>query len=263
MRLPRLLVLVSLWLAGCQPAGGVLGVQNFSLPPPAIPAPSPVVQATPAVSPSPPPPSPPRPVESPVRSPVNLPVPFGSQAPYAVWDDLHNEACEEAAMLMANAYRKGEKLTPHLMEQGILNLVKWQTEHGYSVDVTATETAKILQEYFGLTARLVPAPTAANIRAELDFGRAVIVPAAGRKLGNPNFRRPGPIYHMLVIRGYDAIHDEFITNDPGTRKGEGYRYTTNVLMAAIHDWPKPGKTKADVTDAEMEAGQAVAIVVER
>lgn len=165
-------------------------------------------------------------------------------------------------MLMANAYVKGEKLNPHLMEQGILSLVKWETEQGYSVDVTARETVKIFQDYFGVAARLMSAPTASNIRAELTAGRLVIVPAAGRKLGNPNFRRPGPLYHMLVIRGFDPATDEFITNDPGTRKGEGYRYKTRVLMAAIHDWPKPGKTKADVTDAEMEAGAKVVIVVE-
>jgi hypothetical protein len=39
---------------------------------------------------------------------------------------------------------------------------------------------------------------------------------------------------MLVIVGYDS--NGFITNDPGTRKGEGYRYSFATLMAAIHDW---------------------------
>lgn len=164
-------------------------------------------------------------------------------------------------MLMADAYVRGTPLNPHLMEQGILNLVTWETEQGYSVDLTAAETVKILQDYFGLAARLLPAPTAAEIQAELALGRLVIMPAAGRRLGNPNFRRPGPLYHMLVIRGFDPARDEFITNDPGTVKGAGYRYKANVLMSAIHDWPKPGKTKADVADAEMEAGSKVVIVV--
>lgn len=192
---------------------------------------------------------------------VNWPVPFAPQAPYAVWDDLHNEACEEASMLMAGSYFKGKPLNAHVMEQGILNLVKWQTQHGYTVDVTAAEVVAILRDYFQLPARLLPNPTADAIRTELAAGRLIIVPAAGRRLGNPYYRRPGPLYHMLVIRGYDTATGEFITNDPGTKRGEGYRYRPPVLLAATHDWPKPGKTKADVTDAEMEAGARVVIVV--
>lgn len=208
----------------------------------------------------------PTPLSSPTPATENngvllLDVPFGSQAPYANWDDLHNEACEEAAMIMADAYFSRRTLNPHLMEQTILSLVKWEEGKGYSVDVTAEETENILYGYFHLDSRLVVQPTAQMIRDELAAGRPVIVPAAGRMLGNPNFRRPGPIYHMLVIRGYDLNTDEFITNDPGTRKGEGYRYKTAVLMAAIHDWPKPGKTKDDVNDAEMQAGRSVMIVV--
>jgi len=193
---------------------------------------------------------------------VDLKVPFAPQAPYAVWDDLHNEACEEASMIMADAYFKGRPLNAHLMEQGILSLVRWQLQQGYTVDVTAAETVKILQDYFQLPTRLVSNPTTAGIRAELDAGRLVIVPAVGRRLGNPYYRRPGPLYHMLVIRGYDPATREFITNDPGTKRGEGYRYREQVLLAANHDWPKPGKTKDDVTDAEMEAGAKVVIVVD-
>jgi len=60
------------------------------------------------------------------------------------------------------------------------------------------------------------------------------VPAAGRELGNPNFTDPGPLYHMLVVRGY--TENNFITNDVGTRKGENYQYKYDVLMNAIHDW---------------------------
>lgn len=164
-------------------------------------------------------------------------------------------------MLMADAYFNGKPLNAHLMEQGILNLVKWQTEHGYTVDVTAGETVSILRDYFQLPARLLANPTAASIRQELDAGHLVIIPAAGRRLGNPYYRQPGPLYHMLVVRGYDAGTGEFITNDPGTKRGEAYRYRGDVLIFANHDWPKPGKTKDDVSDAEMEAGEKVVIVV--
>ncbi len=201
------------------------------------------------------------PQATPSVSGVNLRVPFAPQAPYAVWDDLHNEACEEASMLLVEAYFRGRPLNAHLMEQGILDLVRWQTQNGYSVDVTAAETVKILTDYFHLPARLLFNPTVSSIRQELDAGHVVIMPAAGRRLGNPYYRQPGPLYHMLVIRGYDPARDEFITNDPGTKRGEAYRYKTSVLLSANHDWPKPGKTKEDVSDAEMEAGQKVMMVV--
>ena len=42
---------------------------------------------------------------------------------------------------------------------------------------------------------------------------------------------------MIVIRGYDAKTKEFITNDPGTRQGENYRYKSDVLINALRDYP--------------------------
>ena len=74
-------------------------------------------------------------------------------------------------------------------------------------------------------------------RAELARGNLVLVPANGIKLNNPNFTPPGPDRHMLVIKGYDLDSGEFITNDPGTRKGEGYRYKEEIIMGAITDYP--------------------------
>jgi len=39
---------------------------------------------------------------------------------------------------------------------------------------------------------------------------------------------------MLVLTGYDR--KRFVTNDPGTRRGQGYEYKYDVLLEAIHDW---------------------------
>ena len=277
VKLVPVLIFVTL-VVGCTAAPGSFISQTPTAPSP-IPTqarPTPTVSPVPTPTPSPSPnvakptPTPPGPTETPVQRPTPVvenngvllfDVPFASQAPYALWDDLHNEACEEAAMIMVNAYFNNRALNAHVMEQGILNLVKWEGEHGYTVDVTVAEAVNILNDYFHLTARIVANPTTQAIRDELSAGRLVIVPAAGRMLGNPNFRQPGPIYHMLVIRGYDANTDEFITNDPGTRKGEGYRYDSAVLIAAIHDWPKLGKANTEVSDAEMNAGNPVMIVV--
>ncbi len=42
----------------------------------------------------------------------NLAVPFTSQAPNAVWDHTHEEACEEAVVAMADAFYRGRHFTP-------------------------------------------------------------------------------------------------------------------------------------------------------
>jgi len=51
---------------------------------------------------------------------------------------------------------------------------------------------------------------------------------------NPYFSGEGPWYHMLVLTGYGWW--DFITNDPGTRRGAGYEYRFSTLLNAIHDW---------------------------
>lgn len=189
---------------------------------------------------------------------VDYPVPFTPQAPYAVWDDLHQEACEEAAMIMVDAYFNDRALTAHTAEQAILNLATWETDQGYQVDVTANEAARILTNYFGLKAEVITTVTVDRIKTELNNGKLIIIPAAGRELGNPNFQRPGPIYHMLVIRGYDGTR--FITNDPGTRKGEKFVYAYDTLLSAIHDWDHD-RAAGGMTDEEIAQGGQVMVVV--
>ena len=71
-----------------------------------------------------------------------------------------------------------------------------------------------------------------------------MVPAFGQALKNPNFAKPGPITHMLVVVGYDEKTKEFITNDPGTKRGQNYRYNENVLFDAVWAYPA-GKIHPD------------------
>lgn len=187
---------------------------------------------------------------------------FVSQAPYAVWDELHQEACEEASMIMVDKYFKGLNLTAHTMEQGILDLVKWQTQNDYRVDLTAQEAVDIINDYFGLTAQVSIDVTVERIKQELFSGKIIIVPAAGRKLGNPYFQTPGPIYHMLVIKGYDDVAKEFITNDPGTKRGKDFRYQYQKLISAIHDWDHELASDG-MTDEEISRGRKVMILVSK
>ena len=83
---------------------------------------------------------------------------------------------------------------------------------------------------------------AGDIKEELKNGNVVIVPANGRLLNNPFYTPPGPLYHMLLVKGFDDSNQEFITNDPGTNRGESYRYKYEVLENAMADYPT-GKHK--------------------
>jgi hypothetical protein len=175
-------------------------------------------------------------------------VPFTSQAPYAVWDALHNEACEEASLVMANAYLKNEKLDAATAEKQIQDMVAWQIKTwGEHKDLTLDEENQLAQATFGYqNFRVEKNIRVEDVRTELNNGHILILPMAGRLLGNPNFRNPGPIYHMLVVIGYDG--NNFITNDPGTKNGRHYVYSADVLFNALHDWP--GKDKDVTTGAK-------------
>lgn len=169
---------------------------------------------------------------------INLPlsIPFTSQAPFGIWDILHQEACEEASILMVYYYLNGRKLiSPTEADTDIKKFIAWQESNGYKVDLTIKEVVAVGAAYFKMKGgRVITSPTIEQIKNELELGNPVIIPAAGRELKNPYFTPPGPIYHMLVIKGYDETG--FITNDPGTKRGESYHYSFDVLMNALHDW---------------------------
>jgi len=164
-------------------------------------------------------------------------VPFTSQAPYTVWDELHNEACEEASLVMANAYLKDKQLDPATAEKEIQDMVAWQIKNwGEHKDLTLAETNELAQAILGYkNFWVVKNIKVEDIRTELNNGHIIILPMAGRLLGNPYFKNPGPYYHMLVVIGYDG--NNFITNDPGTKRGEHSVYSADVLFNALHDWP--------------------------
>lgn len=170
-----------------------------------------------------------------IPSELNLDIPFTSQAPTANWDAAHEEYCEEASLVMANRFLTSRTIDgPADADQAMSDMAAWEVEQfGYFESTTAEETAVIARDYLGLQAEVLPYSLQAAKEA-LVQGRMVIIPAAGRELGNPNFTAPGPIYHMLVIKGWTQQY--VITNDPGTRKGADYVYDPEVLAAAVGDY---------------------------
>jgi hypothetical protein len=193
------------------------------------------------------------PAEEDVPEPVApLPVPFTSQAPFGEWSDpFFQNACEEASLLMAAHWLSGEPIASReAAKEEMRSIARFEDKaFGQHIDTSAADTDRILREHYGAASSQVRYDFSLDeLRRMALEGKIAIVPMDGRKLGNPNYTPPGPPVHMLVIVGYDGEKKEFVTNDPGTRRGEGYRYDESVLFAAIRDYPTGAHTHgADVS----------------
>lgn len=215
---------------------------------------SPAPSREPTVTPTTTPLASSNPTASPTEGSVNISVDFVSQAPYRVWDEAHNEACEEANIIMAYAWVHNIKPTPEWVEMEIQRLTKWGLEKFNTYDTSAAQTALMAKEVYGLESMLITNPSIEDIKAEIDKGNVVIVGMAGRLLASPYYKPPGPKYHMLLIKGYDDFG--FITNDVGTNQlGRDFRFSYDNIMAAAHDWNGSFETLLD--------SPAVAIVISK
>ena len=165
-------------------------------------------------------------------------VPFTPQAPSGDWREPFQNFCEEASVVMVAHTIWGVSLTPEIAELEMRLIQRYEDlVFGRSKDNSIEDMAAVLRALYGFNGvetRIIR--SADEIKDELLQGAVVIAPAAGRLLKNPYFRAPGPLYHMIVIRGFDDADGSFVTNDPGTRRGNGLRYPATRLFDAIHDW---------------------------
>jgi hypothetical protein len=166
---------------------------------------------------------------------VNVTIDFMSQAPFKIWDPFHEEMCEEITVVMVYAWKNQLSLTPSFADTELYRIAGWETlNFGGYADETAAQIARVAKEIYGIDSTLITDPSIDDIKVELDKGNVVIMGMAGRLLDNPNYKAPGPLYHMLLIKGYDPTG--FITNDGGTRLGKDFHFTYDNLMTAAHNW---------------------------
>src|SRR5690606_5577473 len=141
-------------------------------------------------------------------------------------------ACEEASLFMVKLFYDGEPeglLDPNRVEDELLKLTEFETAiFGYHEDTTIDQTAILAEQFYGATFDLVDNPSVEDPKRILASGRQISIQAGGSMLKNPFFTGIGPDYHLLVIRGYTETG--FITNDPGTRRGQGYVYDQDLLV---------------------------------
>jgi hypothetical protein len=195
---------------------------------------------------------------------VNLDVPFTSQAPTGNWkEEVFQDGCEEASALMAMAWIGKIKLsTPVNVEQQIRKITAFEKQQfGNAIDISSEDTTKMMREYFEYpNIEVRKQITIDDIKKELAKGNLVLVPAFGQALKNPNYTAPGPITHMLVVKGYDETKQIFITNDSGTKRGKDYAYDQQVLFDAIWTYPT---AKQHATAAEKYKREKSMIVISK
>jgi len=180
---------------------------------------------------------------------INQNVPFTSQAPTGQWEDeRQQDGCEEASALMAMYWVQGKSLSSQEALTKILAISDYeQKTYGEYRDISLPDVRDwIFKDYFkNNNVEIQMHIKDTDIIKQLIAGNIILLPMNGQKLHNPYFTSPGPERHMIVIRGYDPETDEFITNDPGTKRGEGFRYSVNTIMNAILVYPTGYHLPAD------------------
>lgn len=166
-----------------------------------------------------------------------LEVPFICQAPLeteANWT-LHEESCEEAALLQAYLYETGTTVTKEEANKIILDMIAWEEENmGGHHDLYADRMVEFISGYYSLSKENIEVIYDAEIndlKKTIASGHPAIVPITGDILNNPYYPYPG--YHMLTVIGYTG--DKIITNDNGTRRGANFVYDTKIFEAAMKD----------------------------
>ncbi|MGB2762587.1 MAG: C39 family peptidase [Minisyncoccales bacterium] len=182
-------------------------------------------------------------IKEPIPESFELDIPFITQAPFRNWkEEPFNHTCEEAAVLMVHYYLEEIKeVDENQTKKELLDLVDFQIKnYGFHEDTSTAQTAKLIKDYYGYKTQVYYDISLEDIKKEISKGNPVIIPTAGRLLENPNYTPPGPVYHMLVIKGYNQ--NGFITQDPGTyRSGKNKTYSNAILEKAIHDWDENEK----------------------
>lgn len=166
-------------------------------------------------------------------------VAFTSQAPDADWgSSVFQDGCEEASALMAVSWALDDLSQMQNPKNTIVKISAWESERfGEFRDISVEDTTTMIKEYFSYDKiEIHDLKNVEELIALLQEG-VVIMPANGQLLGNVYFTPPGPINHMLLVTGYNQEEGIFTTNDPGTKRGKGYRYKKNVLFNSIRDYP--------------------------
>lgn len=164
---------------------------------------------------------------------------FIQQAPEKNWDQPWQDACEEAALLTVDFFYKNHQPDLQQTKEAILHLLEFEQQQGLSKDVNINQMAVIASQHLGYSTKIIDNPDLQAIKKYIVDDIPVIIPANGKTLYKENryFNDSGPYYHNLVILGFNDKKSQFTVHDVGTRHGAYFKYSYQLLMDSIHDFP--------------------------
>src|SRR3989344_1530582 len=173
---------------------------------------------------------------------ISLPVPFVWEIPDGAWVKPWNNACEEASVIMTEAFYLGtpkKNFSRTEAKEAMFPLFGIEDRlFGSNADTDAARTTQLINDYTAFDATIKENPTLEEIKAELQQNHPVISLHYGYGLQNPHhrFRRGGSSYHMMVIVGFDEDKKEFLVNDPELKTGLDYPYPYDTILNTLHDF---------------------------
>lgn len=172
---------------------------------------------------------------------------FIPQAPEKNWDQPWQDACEEAAILTVNYFYKNQKPDISTIRDDILKMIEFENSQNFTHDMNIDQMVLVAQKYLNFKTKIIDNPTIEDIKKYISQDIPVIVPANGKTLyqENKHFTHGGPYYHNLTILGYDDDKKQFTVHDVGTKSGAYFKYSYQLLIDSIHDFPE-SKNKEDI-----------------
>jgi uncharacterized protein YvpB len=171
-----------------------------------------------------------------------LAVPFTTQAPNNNWD--RNEDCEETSITMANAFLggdRGDKLPAARAQESINALKTWEGKNlGYNANTGTDATTRMATGAFGLKVETLSDYSADDLKQALREGHPILLSVNAKVLNPAQYEVKGPLYHMIVVLGYDG--ENFTVHDPGTNSGARNVYSFTELKNSAADWDQGTKT---------------------
>ena len=170
-----------------------------------------------------------------IKNNVDLEVQFYPQSPFWKWGPIFEDTCEEASVLLALNYIRGDEMTREEFRDELLDMVDWQNEIFWDYkDTDVEQTAYILKKYFDFSNYdILEKPSLEDIKRELSNENIIIAPLFWAWF-NPNYTWVWPDYHFVVIKWYDE--ENFIIHDVGTKQWEDYTSSHTEVLERLHDF---------------------------
>jgi hypothetical protein len=184
--------------------------------------------------------------------------PFVEQAPFKDWSQPWQDSCEEAALLTIYYYYRNINPTKDQIKNDILSMIDFEAKMGWPIDINVEKMSEIAENYLHLKTEILDNPSIEDIKTAVSKNHPVLIPASGKILfkENSHFHSGGPYYHNIVVVGFDESKQQFIVNDVGTQYGKNFRYSYNLLIDSIHDFPNTGQKE----DIQLGAKKALVLL---